>query len=65
MVDVVVVFGFKMYDEFFVFFSYYRKDVFKFIFGIFSEFFDVIYVINERINFRILMFGGGDFDNFE
>lgn len=65
MADVAVALGPKMHDELSASLSYHRKDVFKFTPGILSEFSDVTHATNERTNFRILMLGGGDPDNFE
>ena len=61
MADLAVALGPKMYEEL------YRcqKDVFKFTPGILSNFSDVTQATNEEKNFRILMLGGGDPDNFE
>lgn len=63
--DLAVALGPKMHDKLSASLSYHKKDVFKFTPGILSEFSDVTHATNERTNFRILMLGGGDPDNFE
>lgn len=65
MVDFFVVIGFKMVDEFVVFFCFCKKKVFNFILGINNEFCDVSYVIFDREKFCILILGGDDFENFD
>lgn len=63
--DLAVALGPKMHDKLSASLSYHQKDVFKFTPGILSKFSDVTHATNERANFRILMLGVGDPDNFE
>lgn len=65
MADLAVALGPKMHDELSASLSYHKKDVFEFTPGILSEFSDVTHATNKGKNFRILMLGGGDPDNFE
>ena len=65
MADLAVALGPKIHDKLSASLSYHQKDIFKFTPGILSEFSDVTHATNERTNFRILMLGGGDPDNFE
>lgn len=65
MADLAVALGPKMHDKLSASLSYHQKDIFTFTPGILSKFSDVTHATNERTNFRILMLGGGDPDNFE
>lgn len=65
MADLPVTPGPKMHDELSASLSYHKKDVFKLTPGILREFSDVKHATAERTNFRILILGSGNPDNFE
>ena len=66
MADLAVALGPKMHDKLSRSNSLRcQKNVFEFTPGILSNFSDVTQATNEGKNFRMLMLGGGDPDNFE